>query len=415
MAPVLAAGMMASILSACSGVTNLEFATQNLEGRGPITFVSGKDNNNVIRPLLQRWNQARPQEQVTFKEQTDQADQQRDDLVRNFQARNSDYDVVNVDIIWTAEFSARGWLQPLEGPMAVDTRGLLPVTLEGASYRGRLYAAPRFTDGALFYYRKDLVPNPPRTWDEMISMCPLAKQNNMGCYAGQFANYEGLTVNAAEAINSTGGRILNEDGKLSLDTPEARAGLEKLATAYRKGDIPVQAVTFQEEQSRQAFQSGQLMFLRNWTYAFSLMSKEGASEVAGKLGVTSLPGETGPGTSALGGHSSAISVFSKNKATARDFIEFLMSEQSQRYIATQGSLAPARESLYSDPELVQQMPYLPDLKESLSSAVPRPATPFYPAVTKAVQTNAYAAIRGEKSVDQAIVDMKRSMEAAGVK
>ncbi|MCW1250375.1 ABC transporter substrate-binding protein [Acaricomes phytoseiuli] len=402
-------------MAAYSSVTDPEFATQNLEGRGPITFVSGKDNNDIIRPLLERWNEARPDEQVTFKEQTDQADQQRSDLVRNFQAQNSDYDVVNVDVVWTAEFAARGWIQPLEGPLAVDTTGVIPATIDAASYQGKLFAAPRFTDGALLYYRKDLVPEPPTTWDQMMAMCPIAKENGIGCYAGQLANYEGLTVNASEAINSTGGRILDQNGNLSLDTPEAKAGLQALATAYQDGNIPVQAVTYQEEQSRQAFQSGQLMFLRNWPYVFSLVSKEGSSEVAGKFGVTSIPGQDGPGASTLGGSSSAISVFSENKATARDFVEFMMSEDSGRFMAMGGSLAPVRESLYSDPELVAQMPYLPDLRTALDSAVPRPVTPFYPAVTKAVQTNAYAAIRGEKTVEQAIQDMKLSMEAAGVK
>ena len=47
-----------------------------------------------------------------------------------------------------------------------------------------------------------------------------------------------------------------------------------------------------------------------------------------------------------------------------------------------------------------KLPYLPVLQKSISSAVPRPVTPFYPAVTKAVQDNAYAAIQGQKSVDQ---------------
>ena len=31
-------------------------------------------------------------------------------------------------------------------------------------------------------------------------------------------------------------------------------------------NIPKEAITFQEEQGRQAFQSGKLLFLRNWPY-----------------------------------------------------------------------------------------------------------------------------------------------------
>ena len=59
-----------------------------------------------------------------------------------------------------------------------------------------------------------------------------------------------------------------------------------------------------------------------------------------------------------------------------------------------GSLAPALESLYTDPELVKKFAYLPTLQESIENAVPRPITPFYPGVTKAITDNAYAAMQG---------------------
>ena len=29
----------------------------------------------------------------------------------------------------------------------------------------------------------------------MMGMCSIAKENNIGCFAGQYAKYEGLTVN----------------------------------------------------------------------------------------------------------------------------------------------------------------------------------------------------------------------------
>jgi multiple sugar transport system substrate-binding protein len=69
--------------------------------------------------------------------------------------------------------------------------------------------------------------------------------------------------------------------------------------------------------------------------------------------------------------------------------------------------------LYDDAELVTKLPYLPVLKTSIQNAVPRPVTPFYPAVTKAIQENAYAAIKGEKTVDAALSDMQKSIESAG--
>ena len=39
-------------------------------------------------------------------------------------------------------------------------------------------------------------------------------------------------------------------------------------------------------------------------------------------------------------------------------------------------------------------------------------TPFYPGVTKAIQDNAYAAIQGDKDVEQALQDMSAAIEQA---
>ncbi|QCO98853.1 ABC transporter substrate-binding protein [Arthrobacter sp. 24S4-2] len=418
-AALMMAGALA--LSGCGGAATSGTAggggggdaEQGLDGRGPITYVQGKDNSNVVRPLIEKWNAAHPNEKVTFKEQTDQADQQHDDLVQHFQAKGADYDVVDVDVVWTAEFAAKGWLQPLKDKMALDTSAMLKPTVDSGTYKGTLYAAPQTSDGGILYYRKDLVPTAPTTWEEMMGMCSIAKANNIGCYAGQFSKYEGLTVNASEAINSSGGSVLDKDGKPSLNTADAKAGLENLAKAYADGNIPKEAITYKEEESRQAFQDGKLLFLRNWPYVYNLATTEGSSKVKDVLGMTALPGKDGPGASTLGGHNLAVSVYSKNKATALDFLKFMTSEETEKFYATQGSLAPVLGALYEDKELVAKLPYLPVLKTSIENAVPRPVSPFYPAVTKAIQENAYSAIKGEKTVETALSDMQKSIESAG--
>lgn len=389
-------------------------AGENLDERGPITYVQGKDNSNVVRPLIAKWNAEHPDEKVTFQEQSDEADQQHDDLVQHFQSQDEGYDVVSVDVIWTAEFAAKGWLQPLTDDLAPDLEGVLQPTIDSGTYNETLYTAPVSSDGGMLYYRTDLVPEPPKTWDEMMGMCDIAEENNMGCYAGQFSKYEGLTVNAAEAINTFGGTIVAEDGQTpTVNSPEAKAGLQALTDAYENGNIPEEAITYTEEEGRIAFQEGKLLFLRNWPYVYNLASTEEGSKVKGKFAVAPLPGVDGPGASSLGGHNAAISVYSDNKATAGDFVKFLMTEEIQKdFFVSRGSLAPIHESLYTDEQLVKQFPYLPVLRTSIENAVPRPVTPFYPAVSVAIQDNAYAALKGEKSVDDAIVDMEAAITAA---
>ncbi|MDQ4490162.1 ABC transporter substrate-binding protein [Sinomonas sp. ASV486] len=421
--PLATASVLVLALSACSGgssggsgSTSGGDAASNVDGRGPITYVQGKDNSDVVRPLVDKWNAAHADQKVTFKEQSDSADQQHDDLVQHFQAKDANYDVMSVDVVWTAEFAAKGWLQPLKDKTALDTSTFLPATVKAATYNNTLFAAPVSSDGGLLYYRKDLVPTPPKTWDEMMGMCSIAKTNNMGCYAGQFQKYEGLTVNAAEAMNTFGGKIVDDSGKATVNSSESKTGLGKLVEAFKNGNIPPEAITFKEEDSRTAFQDGKLLFLRNWPYVYNLASKtDGSSKVADKFGIAPLPGMSGPGASSLGGHSAAISVYSKNKATALDFLKFLTSDEEQKFFATQGSLAPVIGNLYKDSALTAKLPYLPTLLTSIQNAVPRPVTPFYPGVTKAIQDNSYSALKGEKSVDQALTDMQSALVAAGAK
>jgi multiple sugar transport system substrate-binding protein len=411
---LIAAGALA--LSACGGGGGSSSGGGSSDNaRGPITYVQGKDNSNVVRPLVDKWNQAHPNEKVTFKEQTDQADQQHDDLVQHFQAKDPGYDVVDVDVIWTGEFAAKGWLQPLTGQYKLDTSNLLPATVKSGTYNGTLYAAPQTSDGGLLFYRKDLVPTPPTSIAEMVQDCAIAKQNGIDCYAGQYAKYEGLTVNVAEAINTFGGQIVKSDGKTpAVDSPEANKGLSTLVDGFKSGIIPQQAITFQEEQGRAQFESGKLLFLRNWPYVYNLALTDASSQVKDKFGVAPLPGSGNgkPGVSSLGGHNVAISTYSQHKATAFDFVKFVESQETQKFYATQGSLAPVIGSLYNDPTLTQKLPYLPTLLKSIQAAQPRPVTPFYPAVTKAVQDNAYAALQGQKSVDQALKDMQAAIKSA---
>ena len=407
-------GAAVLLISGCSSGGGTSSGSNQAATRGPITYVQGKDNNNVVRPLIDKWNAAHPNEKVTFKEQAEAADAQHDDLVQHFQAKDANYDVVDVDVVWTAEFAAKGWLLPLKGDYAIDTGKLLPATVKTATYNGTLYAAPQTSDGGLLYYRKDLVPTPPKTWDEMMGMCSIAKAHQMDCFAGQYFKYEGLTVNAAEAINTGGGQVVKDDGKTpNVDTPDAAKGLSLLAEAYKSGNIPQQAITYKEEESRHSFEDGKLLFLRNWPYVFSLATNDASSQVKGKFGIAPLPGISGPGASSLGGHNAAVSQYSGHKATALDFLKFLISDDSQRWYATQGSLAPSVASLYDDQALIAKLPYLPTLKTSIQNAVPRPVTPFYPAVTKAIEDNAYAAIKGDKTVAQALKDMQAAIQAAG--
>ena len=79
----------------------------------------------------------------------------------------------------------------------------------------------------------------------------------------------------------------------------------------------------------------------------------------------------------------------------------------------QASFPPVLSQIYDDEGLQAEFPYMTALKVALDNAKPRPVTPYYPAVSKAVQDNTHAALKGEKSVDQATTDMATAIQQAG--
>lgn len=294
-----------------SGGTSSAPSAAPLSGNGPFTYVQGKDNNGFVKQQVKRWNDmpANAKQQCTLIELDPAADVQRQNMVQNFLAKSDQFGVLSTDVVWTAEFGANQWVTELN-KADFPEGNYLAATASTGTYFNRLYAAPTVSDGALLYYRKDLldaagVTQVPTTWDTMVAAIAKvqAKNRTIGGYVGQFQKYEGLTCNFSEVVNSSGGSVLNAQNQPTVDTADAKAGLAFLVDGFKKGYIPKAAITFKEEESRNAFQSGQAVFMRNWPYCYSLMNAtDGSSKVAGKFGIAPLPGRTGVGVSTLGGH-----------------------------------------------------------------------------------------------------------------
>ncbi|MDO5035319.1 MAG: ABC transporter substrate-binding protein [Actinomycetaceae bacterium] len=407
------AGLLATGLTACSsGSSGPATAPEDVafEGRGPITYVQGKDNSGKLQGLLDQWNADHPGEEVTMIELSTEPDQQRQSMIQNAETKSDAYCTLSVDNVWVAEFAANQWILPIPEEEMSKEKFLEPVWNTGL-YRDQLYAVPHGSDGALLYYRTDLLEqagydHAPATWDEMDEMCEAVRalpgQENIACYAGQFAKYEGLTVNVDELIHSAGGQMIDPTtGQVVVDSPEAREGLQVVADWIDEGKIAMEALNYKEEDGRNAFQSGKVLFLRNWPYVYSLVQND-APEI--KFDVAPLPGfkEGETGASSLGGHNVAISPFCENKATALDFVKFYTSEEAQTYLLREASLAPVWGSVYDDPANIEQYPYLPTLKESIEAAYPRPQVPNYGDVTAAIQDATFPVFKGEISADEGI-------------
>ncbi|MER5541784.1 ABC transporter substrate-binding protein [Streptomyces sp. NPDC002589] len=385
-------------------------------GRGPLTLATAGDLTGYLGPLLQGWNRTHPGEKVTLVELPDSADETHAQMTTDLRGGDRGrFDVLNIDVNWTSEFAAAGWIRPLpRDRFPLGT--FLPPVVDTATYEGRLYAVPYVTNAGLLLYRKDILARegvpPPRTWAELEHDAKtIAPKYGLGGYAGQFLPYEGLTVNAAEAVYSAGGAILGDEGtRVTVDSAAAREGIGFLARGIREGWIPKAALTYKEEESKRAFQDGGLLFLRNWPYAYAVASAKG-SRVAGKIGAVPLPGPHGPGTSVLGGSNLAVNSHARHPDSAARLIAYLTSAPVQRQVLTRGALPPVRAALYEDPALVRQFPYLPTLRAAVLTAAPRPKSAHYDQVSLVVQVVVHDALTGRETPEAAVRRLARELAA----
>src|SRR5215218_11100329 len=393
-------------------------AAADFSKQGDIEVWQGKDVTGNFPKLIKQFNDSHPNGKVTFHELPDEADQQRQQMVQNTQIKNPKMAVVSVDVVWTAEFAAKGYVEALPNDL-FPTEGHLPATVDSATYFNKLYAMPSTSDGGLLYYRKDLLDKyslqPPTTFDEMKQACDKIKQgendSKLNCFAGQYNKYEGLTVNFDEAVHGAGGVIVGDDGKPNVATPEATQGLQTLTDWFKDGHIPKASITWTEEEGRKAFQDGELVFHRNWPYVYAFAAKtDGSSKVNGKFAVAPLPGITQPGVSSLGGSNLGIAKNAESKGTAVDFLKFMASEESEKSDTLATSNAPSLEALYSDPDILKKFPYTPTLLESIKTAKPRPKAVQYGDVTLAIQDAAYGALQGQTAPDAALQQLQTKLQ-----
>jgi len=407
---VLAAGLL--LTAGCTtGGASAGGSPPPTNGIGPITFAIGKDDPGWLPGVIAGWNKRNPGQKVTLLLLPEASNDQLAQLAANLQAKSAEYDVIDMDVIWTAEFASNGWIIPLP-PGQFPLGNFLRPAVDTAMYQGQLYAVPDYSNADLLYYRKDILAKagkqPPRTWAQLQQLAEtVAPKYGLYGYAGTFAPYEGLTVDFAEAVQSAGGSILSPEGtKVTVDSAQALQGLEFLVHGFQLGWIPKVTLTYEEESAQNAFEAGKFLFMDNWPDAYAALSTPGAqNEVYGKFGITALPGRSGPGSSSLGGANLAISAYSQHQRTALNFIKYMTDLDNERQMLEQGSFPPVWTQLYTDPGLLGTYPYLHVLEQAINSAQPRPAITNYDQASLAISSTVYETLTQQKKPQDALAEM----------
>lgn len=394
------------------------------------------------------------------------ADDQRLQLARRLTGNDKTLDVMALDVVWTAEFAEAGWAVPLSDDPAGRAESdaeenTLPGPLETARWQGKLYASPITTNTQLLWYRADLMDEPPSTWDGMITEATrLHAAGKPSWIAVQAKQYEGLVVWFNTLLASAGGQVLSDDGKTVTltDTDEHRAATVKAlqiikSVATAPGADPSVTQT-DEATARLALEQGKAALEVNWPFVLpSLLENavkggvnflpldqrpdlvdaindlgtfsptdeqfqaayEASKEVFGFAGYPGVrDGE--PAKVTLGGLNLAVAKTSRHKAEAFEAIRCLRNVENQRYTSVEGGLPAVRESLYDDPAFQAKYPQYAIIREQLTNAAVRPATPVYQAVSTRISATLapITDIDPERTADELTEQVQKAIDGKGL-
>jgi len=375
--------------------------------KGEVTMCAGKDTSGALTDAIKRFNKEHPGLKVKKFELAADATEVRNQFIQRAQARSPECDVLQGDIIWTAEFAQQKWIMDLSDYMADRKSEFIPSTLEPYDYDGKLWGAPQVTGAGLLYRRTDQVPDVPATWQQLY-----AEGAEHKGFAMQGAPYEGLTCNFIELSSAAGGRILSEDGKKAeLDSPENLKALKLMADGYKNGGLVKATNTYMEEQARTAFESGKATFMRNWSYAYALAKQ--APKVKDSFEISPLPPFEGGGKGGvLGGNGPLITASTDNPKGALLWLDYWSSKETIDRDAAKYALPPTLLSSYDEPEVKKALPYSAELLDAVKEAVPRPVSPVYPQISEAIYKNVNQALTGQQSPEDALKKGQDQIEKA---
>ncbi|HEY9691991.1 MAG TPA: ABC transporter substrate-binding protein [Oculatellaceae cyanobacterium] len=375
-----------------------------------ITVLMGAPVTPTWKPLIPEFEKKNPDIRINIVEGPNASNLIEDLYTSAFLLGSSPYDLVYMDIAWVAKFAAAGWLMDVSDKLSKEEQAdFLQGDLAGGRYRGKLYRIPALSDAGMLYYRKDLLEQaglkPPETFAELMQISQaLQKQKKVRWgYLWQGRQYEGTPAMFVEVLKGYGGFWINpETREVGLDKPEAIQAVKFLLNTIAEGVSPPGVTTYQEEETRRVFQSGDAVFLRNWPYVWSLANAND-SLVKGKIGLKPMVHARGESSGACqGGWGWGIAKGTQHPEAVWRAIQFFSSTEAQREIALDKGYLPSRRSVFNDAQIVEKYNHFPAVLKVLENAALRPPIAQYAQASDILQRYLSASFTGQLTPEQAM-------------
>jgi multiple sugar transport system substrate-binding protein len=324
--------------------------------------------------------------------------------------RSPAFDVVSLDDSWIPQFAS--FLTPID--FAADISELVvPIAMQLARYPDDALPCglPWFGDSQFFSARPDWLADggldEPATWDDTVDAAvniaaALSPNEDQVAFAISTLPPHQIVNSFLPILRGFGKELI--DAKTSipqLDTPEA---LEAITDFQLLAELsPVESPATGSLSNIERFQTGNVAMMANF-WASARMATDGVEAVrdSGPIGSGPQPAQPGVDRQTMSGiWIAAIPVGSAQPERARSFLQWLLSETTQRAMADL-SMPPVVAPIYADDALIEARPYLPKLLELLAASTPRPRSPYYPQLEFLLSGELAAMLEGVQSGEDAL-------------
>lgn len=412
------AALMTVSLAGCGG--GADTADNSADGVVTLKFSFDQGVGEPTQKIVDMFNESQDKIKVETVLLPQDANQVHDDFVNKLASGDTSVDIMGLDVVYIAEFASAGWLMDLSEELDSSiTDTMLEGTVEGATYEGKLVAAPWFTNSSVLFYRKDVLEQlgeeVPATYEGWMELADKAVGVNGVEYGADFqaAQSEALVCNWVEYVWNNGGDVLDEDGLPIINT-ENNVEATNIMKTFVDEYAPSGVTTYTETESEQVFKEGKCLFIRDWSGFWSSGQDEG-SKVTDLIGATTLPvGPKGEEPhSCLGGLDLVVNnaISDEQKEAAVEFIKYMVSEETQKEMTLISSQPPVVKAVYTDEEILEEIPFYADFYDVIQGGKSRPMSPQYAKVSDAIQRNIHQALTGETQVQTALDTLQEEVES----
>jgi ABC-type glycerol-3-phosphate transport system substrate-binding protein len=311
----------------------------------------------------------------------------------NMSTATGEYDLVYVPEAWFGEYTEAGYLTNLDDYVADealtgadwDFADFNQSGLDVYSSEGSLYALPYFVQTPLVVFDEEVLDEAgfeaPQTWDEIIEVAKYFKEQGSGI-ALPFRQGSAIVNIMAVLLAGNETDFFDESGALDLTNPKV---VETVAFIQELSKYGIEGSNgWHWDEVNKALQFGQAPIGITTSGLFTALENPDESNVAGKLGYAPIPYAEAP-AGLIQAWGWGVTADSKNPEEAFKLAAWLTSKTSQKEMGIiDPSFISFRESLYADPELTANAPWLPTVQEALSNGVTVPLQPAAPELTDAL-------------------------------